>query len=181
MRVYLGRYGGTSRRCRADPWPRAPATASAGCDPALAPSEKQSTAEPKLGGTKIRFPGKRRARTSGGKQSSAARRGTEKPPCVLVSEAVSVLQNMCGIRGGRRFTASSPSQEPSSPSGGTRLFPSCSHRPRIIRAPLASRRYVTVVYSDQCGSRSTSLSRTSRETCAYTSSVAASACTAERV
>lgn len=32
--------------------------------------------------------------TRGGKQSSAALRGTENPPWVLVSEAVSVLQNM---------------------------------------------------------------------------------------
>jgi hypothetical protein len=38
------------------------------------------------------------ALTRGAKQSSAARRGTENPPCVLVSEAVSVLQNMCSIR-----------------------------------------------------------------------------------
>lgn len=30
--------------------------------------------------------------TSGGKTFSAARRGTEKPPCVLVSLAVNVLQ-----------------------------------------------------------------------------------------
>jgi hypothetical protein len=31
--------------------------------------------------------------TRGGRHSSAWRRSTEKPPCVLVSEAVSVLQN----------------------------------------------------------------------------------------
>lgn len=37
------------------------------------------------------------ALTRGGKQSSAARRGTEKPPWVLVSEAVRVLQNMCVV------------------------------------------------------------------------------------
>lgn len=30
--------------------------------------------------------------TRGGRHSSACRRSTEKPPCVLVSEAVSVLQ-----------------------------------------------------------------------------------------
>lgn len=34
-------------------------------------------------------------RTSGGRHSSAWRRSTEKPPCVLVSEAVNVLQNEC--------------------------------------------------------------------------------------
>jgi hypothetical protein len=51
--------------------------------------------------------------TSGGKQSSAARRGTENPPCVLVSEAVSVLQNMCSIPD---FLSPSPSSVSSSPS-----------------------------------------------------------------
>jgi hypothetical protein len=33
--------------------------------------------------------------TSGGRHSSAWRRSTEKPPCVLVSEAVNVLQKEC--------------------------------------------------------------------------------------
>ena len=45
-------------------------------------------------------------RTKGGKQSSAARRGTEKPPWVLVLEAVSVLQNMCDILAKRCLTVS---------------------------------------------------------------------------
>lgn len=49
--------------------------------------------------------------TRGGKQSSAALRGTEKPPWVLVSDAVSVLQNIWGIAGelvvpGRSFCSS---------------------------------------------------------------------------
>lgn len=37
--------------------------------------------------------------TRGGKIFSAARRGTEKPPCVLVSLAVKVLQkkSVCGL------------------------------------------------------------------------------------
>lgn len=56
--------------------------------------------------------------TSGGKQSSAARRGTEKPPCVLVSEAVRVLQNMCGVDfvGGPPTPSSPPSSSSSLPS-----------------------------------------------------------------
>ena len=57
--------------------------------------------------------------TRGGKQSSAARRGTEKPPWVLVSEAVRVLQNMWGVD---EFAATSTSS--SSPSTST--SPSCS-------------------------------------------------------
>jgi hypothetical protein len=74
------------------------------------------------------FPSQRK-RTRGGKQSSAARRGTEKPPCVLVSEAVSVLQNMCGIRENRCFTVSpsSPSSAlPSSDRPRSRLATSCT-------------------------------------------------------
>lgn len=35
--------------------------------------------------------------TKGGRQSSACLRSTENPPCVLVSEAVSVLQNECTV------------------------------------------------------------------------------------
>lgn len=35
--------------------------------------------------------------TKGGRQSSACLRRTENPPCVLVSEAVSVLQNECTV------------------------------------------------------------------------------------
>ena len=39
--------------------------------------------------------GQANARTRGGKQSSAARRGTEKPPWVLVSDGVRILQKVC--------------------------------------------------------------------------------------
>lgn len=35
--------------------------------------------------------------TKAGRQSSACLRSTENPPCVLVSEAVSVLQNECTV------------------------------------------------------------------------------------
>lgn len=38
--------------------------------------------------------------TSGGRQSSACLRRTENPPCVLVSEAVSVLQNEWTVQRG---------------------------------------------------------------------------------
>jgi len=72
-------------------------------------------------------------RTSGGKQSSAARRGTEKPPCVLVSDAVSVLQNMCGIREKRCLTASPSSPSPPPPSSDpprSRLATSCRSQKR---------------------------------------------------
>jgi hypothetical protein len=42
-----------------------------------------------------------KTRTRGGRHSSACRRSTEKPPCVLVSEAVSVLQkDLTAGRGG---------------------------------------------------------------------------------
>jgi len=91
----------------------------------------------------------RNGRTSGGKQSSAARRGTEKPPCVLVSEAVSVLQNMCGVR------ASGFMAPPPSPSRAASSSSRARARPR----------------------RSASSSSGSSDTRAYTSSVAPSACT----
>ena len=45
--------------------------------------------------------------TKGGKQSSAALRGTENPPWVLVSEAVSVLQNIWGVLDGGTDSCSS--------------------------------------------------------------------------
>lgn len=54
--------------------------------------------------------------TKGGKQSSAARRGTENPPWVLVSEAVRVLQNMWGVDvllAPSTSISSSPSTSPS--------------------------------------------------------------------
>lgn len=54
--------------------------------------------------------------TKGGKQSSAARRGTENPPWVLVSEAVRVLQNMWGVGvllAPSTSVSSSPSTSPS--------------------------------------------------------------------
>ena len=134
--LYLGKYGGTSIQCRANPWQQAPATAAAGCNPARFPIRRISSAKqtPKkkinslLQKRKLFFFFLQYTPTSGGKQSSAARRGTEKPPCVLVSEAVSVLQNMWGIRAGR-FTASSPS--PSSPSR-IRLSTSCKNHPEIM-------------------------------------------------
>lgn len=48
--------------------------------------------------------------TSGGRHSSAWRRSTEKPPCVLVSEAVNVLQNEWtrGLTGAGAAGISSP-------------------------------------------------------------------------
>lgn len=120
--LYLGKYGGTSIQCRANPWQQAPATAAAGCNPARFPIRRISSAKqtPKkkinslLQKRKLFFFFLQYTPTSGGKQSSAARRGTEKPPCVLVSDAVSVLQNMCGIRANRCFMPSPSSPSPSS-------------------------------------------------------------------
>ena len=65
--------------------------------------------------------------TRGGKQSSAARRGTEKPPWVLVLEAVSVLQNMCYILAKRCLMVSLSSPLlPSSVDSRIRRTTSCS-------------------------------------------------------
>jgi hypothetical protein len=57
--------------------------------------------------------------TSDGRHSSAWRRSTEKPPCVLVSEAVSVLQKECtrGLTGGADGVEDTSSVQ---------LFSSCS-------------------------------------------------------
>jgi len=45
--------------------------------------------------------------SKGGRQSSACLRSTEKPPCVLVSEAVSVLQNECTVHFSGSWTGAS--------------------------------------------------------------------------
>lgn len=60
---------------------------------------------------------KQENQTNGGKQSSAALRGTENPPWVLVSEAVRVLQNMWGVD----FVGDPPPPSSSTPSPSSSL------------------------------------------------------------
>ena len=60
-------------------------------------------------GSKRKRVKKKQKPTSGGRHSSACRLNTENPPCVLVSDAVSVLQNECtwnlgGGAGGPSFS-----------------------------------------------------------------------------
>jgi hypothetical protein len=65
--------------------------------------------------------------TSGGRHSSAWRRSTEKPPCVLVSEAVNVLQKECtrGLASAAGGAAGISSLEPFS--SGCYIRASCTN------------------------------------------------------
>jgi hypothetical protein len=175
---YLGRCGGTSTPCRANPWQQAPETAAAGCNPAPPKPTRFSKA---ASSTKQRKHFRIRCiRTRGGKQSSAARRGTENPPCVLVSDAVSVLQNMWGIRAKRCLTVSRSSASPPLPSSDpprSRVAISCKHQKRATEKKnnISTGKERSNVAGAAYYHPRTSLSATSAS-CAYTSSVAASAC-----
>jgi hypothetical protein len=169
--MYLGRCGGTSTRCRASPWQQAPETAAAGCNPAPRKPTRFSRPDQDTNQPKKPFLKSERIRTRGGKQSSAARRGTENPPCVLVSDAVSVLQNMWGIRATRCLTVSpSTSPVPSSDPPRAGLAVSCK-QPKNQHLEIESK------CRRRCSASSTGTSFSAASASrAYTSSVSASAC-----
>lgn len=91
MRTYHGRYVGKSKNYYANPWPQVLEQVVAWRNPI----QKQVRDE-NLKGIQQNLQNKGKLLTRGGKIFSAARRGTEKPPWVLVSLAVNVLQKKSG-------------------------------------------------------------------------------------
>jgi hypothetical protein len=110
MRDHLWRCGESAIQHHVDPWQQALELEAGGsCPDQEAKAKCITTTQMKRWWTYKSNIGKPKSSilTSGGRHSSAWRRSTEKPPCVLVSEAVNVLQNECtrGLAGAAAGTA----------------------------------------------------------------------------